>query len=154
MMRNEKITTILNGRAIKDRRTIIKGITFDYSSSLSRLHCPTITIKQAKAARNKTKGIIVQSYDKKAEIETRSNKGYILNRYDNPRYLYRLEVRLNYQELRDYFRKAGKPQSVDILFNPNFLSNLFFYHLGAVLRFTRGRKPLAWLDIIQCGGRV
>ena len=154
MMRNEKVTTILNGRAVKDRKAVIKGISFDYSSSLSRLHCPTITIKQAKAAKNKAKGITIQSYDKKAEIECSSGKGYILDRYDNPRYLYRLEVRLNYQELQDYFRKAGIPQSVDVLKDPEFLADLFFYHLGAVLRFTRGRKPLAWQDIIQCGGRV
>lgn len=154
MMRNEKVTTILNGRAVKDRKAVIKGISFDYSSSLSRLHCPTITIKQAKATKNKAKGITIQSYDKRAEIECSSGKGYILDRYDNPRYLYRLEVRLNYQELQDYFRKAGIPQSVDVLLVPEFLADLFFYHLGAVLRFTRGRKPLAWRDIIQCGGRV
>lgn len=154
MMRNEEVTTILNGKAVKDRRAIINGITFDYSSSLSRLHCPTITIKQAKAARNKTKGITIQSYDKRAEIESHSGKRYILDRYENPRYLYRLEVRLNYQELQDYFRKAGIPQSIEVLWNTDFLTDLFFYHLKAVLRFTRGRKPLRWQDIIQCNGRV
>lgn len=84
MMRNEKITTILNGKAIKDRKELKKGLDFNFSSSLSRLHCQTITLKQAKAARNKSKGITIQSYDKKAEIETQSGKDYILNQYGNP----------------------------------------------------------------------
>ena len=154
MMRNEKVSTILNGRAVKDRKAVIKGISFDYSSSLSRLHCPTITLKQAKATKNKAKGITIQSYDKKAEIECSSGKRYILDRYDNPRYLYRLEVRLNYQELQDYFKKAGIPQTVDVLEDSEFLTELFYYHLGAVLRFSLGRKPLAWKDIILCNGRV
>ena len=154
MMRNEKVTTILNGKAVKDRKAVIKGISFDYSSSLSRLHCPTITLKQAKATKNKAKGITIQSYDKKAEIECSSGKGYILDRYDNPRYLYRLEVRLNYQELQDYFKKAGIPQTVDVLQDPEFLAELFYYHLGAVLRFSLGRKPLDWKDIILFNVRV
>ena len=68
----------------------------------SRLHCPTITIKQAKAAKNKTKGVMVQSYDKKAEIETTSGKQYILDMYGHLRFLFRLEVRLSYRDLQEY----------------------------------------------------
>lgn len=154
MIRNKKVTTIINGKAIKDRDPSIGGLSFNFSSSLTRLLYPSFTLKQAKAAKNKSKGITIQSYNKKAEIKGSSGKEYILERYGNPRYLYRLEVRMNYQELQDYFRKAGIPQSVDVLLDPEFLADLFFYHLGAVLRFTRGRKPLAWRDIIQCSGRV
>ena len=154
MMRNAEISTILNGKAIKDRKGIIKGLSFDYSSSLSRLHCPTITIRQVKATKNKAKGITVQSYDKKAEIELNSDKQYILNFHHNPKYLFRLEVRLHYQELKDFFRKTGQAQSIKYLFNPSMLQNLFFYHLSSVLRFTKGRKPVSWQDIISCNGRV
>lgn len=154
MMRNEKITTILNGKAIKDRKELIKGISFDYASSLSRLHCPTITIKQAKAARNKSKGITIQSYDKKAEIETQSGKDYILNQYGNPQHLFRLEVRLSYANLKGYFSRLGQPQTIAALFDTDVLADLFFSSLASVLRFSRGRKPLAWQDILECNGRL
>lgn len=154
LMRNEKVTTILNGRAIKDRRQLIKGVTFDYSSSLSRLHCPTITIRQAKAVRNKSKGITVQSYDKKAEIEAESGKNYILNQYGNPQHLFRLEVRLSYQNLQNYFRRLGQPQTLNALFDPNILADMFYTNLSSVLRFTKGRKPLLWPEILACAGRI
>lgn len=154
MMRNEKVTTILNGRAIKDRKQLIKGVTFDYSSSLSRLHCPTITIRQAKAARNKSKGITVQSYDKKAEIDAESGKNYIMNQYGNPQHLFRLEVRLGYQNLQNYFRRLGQPQTLEALFDPKILADMFYDNLSSVLRFTNGRKLLSWLEILACNGRI
>lgn len=154
MMRNEKITTILNGKAIKDRKELIKGVSFDYASSLSRLHCPTITIKQAKATRNKSKGITIQSYDKKAEIETQSGKDYILNQYGNPQHLFRLEVRLSYANMKGYFSRLGQPQTIAALFDTAVLEDLFFFSLSSVLRFSRGRKPLAWQEILECNGRL
>lgn len=154
MMRNDKITTILNGRAIKDRKELIKSVTFDYSSSLSRLHCPTITLRQAKAARNKIKGVTVQSYDKKAEIETASGKQYILDRYGHPRFLFRLEVRLGYQDLKDYFKRIGQPQTIAALFDPNLLADMFYFNLSAVLRFTKGRKTLPWKGVLERNGKI
>lgn len=154
LMRNEDIKTILNGKQVKDRSKVIPGVTIDYSTSLKRLQCPTITIRQAKAIKNKDKGITVQSYDKKAEVETGSGKQYILDYYDQPRYLFRLEVRLRYQELRDYCRLINTVQGIDMVFDPEFLKGLYYYHLSAVIRFTKGRKMLAWPDLIDRNGRV
>ena len=154
MMRNDQIKTILNGKHLKDRKRVIPGVDFDYSTSLSKLHCPTITLRQAKAARSKDKGISVQSYDKKAEIALHSEKDYILDYYGQPQRLYRLEVRLHYQELQDYCRKAGVPQSIDMVFNPAFLESAFYYHLSSVLRFSKGRQKLQWADIIASNGKV
>lgn len=154
MMRNDRIKTIFNGKQLKDRKRIIPGVTFDYSTSLSKLYCPTITLRQAKAIKNKEKGVSVQSYDKLAEIRESSGKDYILNFYDNPPRLYRLEVRLHYQELQDYSRKMGKPQSVAMLFNPGYLESAFYYHLSSVLRFTVGRRKISWQEMIASNGRV
>lgn len=154
MMRNDQIKTILNGKQLKDRKSIIPGVTFDYSTSLSKLHCPTITLRQAKAVRNKEKGVSVQSYDKRAEIQASSGKDYILNYYDNPKRLYRLEVRLHYQELQDYSRKNGRPQAVEMIFDPAYLEGAFYYHLSSVLRFTMGRRKISWQEIIASNGRV
>lgn len=154
MMRNDRIKTILNGKQLKDRKRIIPGVTFDYSTSLSKLHCPTITLRQAKAVKNKERGVTVQSYDKYAEIHASSGKDYILNYYDNPKRLYRLEVRLHYQELQDYSRKIGKPQDVKMVFDPAYLEGAFYYHLSSVLRFTLGRRKISWPEIIASNGRV
>ena len=154
LMRNETIKTILNGRQIKNRSKVIPGVTFDYSTSLKRLQCPTITIKQAKAARNKDKGITVQAYDKKTEVEASSGKQYILDYYDHPRYLFRLEVRLHYQELQDYCKMINAVQCVDMIYKPDFLRDLYYYHLSAVVRFSKGRKKLAWPDLIDRNGKV
>jgi len=154
MMRNDQLKTILNGKHLKDRKRVIPGVDFDYSTSLSKLHCPTITLRQAKAARSKDKGITVQSYDKMAEIALQSKKDYILDYYGHPQRLYRLEVRLHYQELQDYCRKAGVPQSIEMVFNPAFLESAFYYHLSSVLRFSKGRKKLQWADIIANNGKV
>ena len=45
---------------------------------------------------------MVQSYDKKAEIETTSGKQYILDMYGRLRFLFRLEIRLSYRDLQEY----------------------------------------------------
>lgn len=154
MMRNDRIKTILNGKQLKDRKRIIPGVTFDYSTSLSKLHCPTITLRQSKAVKNKERGVSVQSYDKWAEIQASSGKDYILNYYGYPQRLYRLEVRLHYQELQDYSKKTGRPQDVEMLFDPAYLEGAFYYHLSSVLRFTKGRRKICWPELIASNGKV
>ena len=153
MMRDKGITTIINGKAVRDRKTVLRGIMFEYSSSLNRLNHPTITIKQAKAINNKNDGITVQAYDKKNEIELYSNKQYILDYHGNPKRLYRLEVRLHYQELKDYFTKRFIIPTTDILFDEEILRDLFLNHLGAVIRFTKGRTIIPWTELLGCNGK-
>ena len=154
MIRDKTITTIINGKAIKDRKRLLKGFNFDYSTSLDRLKYPTITIKQKKAITNKQNGITIQAYDKKAEIEQSSDKRYILDFYGQPKRLYRFEVRLHYQELKDYFSKANIESVIDTMSNQELLRDMFFYHLAAVLRFTQKRKKLDWPTLIKCNGKV
>ena len=154
MIRDKTITTIINGKAIKDRKRLLKGFNFDYSTSLDRLKYPTITIKQKKAITNKQNGITIQAYDKKAEIEQSSDKRYILDFYGQPKRLYRLEVRLHYQELKDYFSKVNEEPIIETISNQELLQDMFFYHLSAVLRFTNGRKKMNWPTLIKCNGKV
>ena len=154
MMRDKAVTTIINGKAIKDRKQVLQGVSFQYSTSLDRLKHASVTIKQKKAISNKQHGITVQAYDKKAEIEQNSDKRYILDFYDQPKRLYRLEVRLHYQELKDYFSKINGEPIFESITNQELLQGMFFYHLAAVLRFTQGRNKLAWPTLIKCNGRV
>jgi hypothetical protein len=154
MIRNKAVTTIINGKAIRDRKQVLQGVNFQYSTSLDRLKHATITIKQKKAISNKKNGIVVQAYDKKAEVEQNSDKRYILDFYGQPKRLYRLEVRLHYQELKDYFSKITGEPIIKTMSDQDLLQDLFYYHLSAVLRFTQGRKKLDWQTLIKCNGRV
>lgn len=154
MIRNKTVTTIVNGKAIKDRKQVLQGVSFQYSTSLDRLKYAAITIKQKKAISNKKNGIVVQAYDKKAEVEQNSDKRYILDFYGQPKRLYRLEVRLHYQELKDYFSKVNGEPIIKTMSDQDLLRDLFYYHLSAVLRFTQGRKKLDWQTLIKCNGRV
>ena len=154
MIRNKAITTIINGKAIKDRKQVLQGVSFQYSTSLDRLKHASITIKQKKAITNKQHGITIQAYDKKAEVEQNSDKRYILDFYGHPKRLYRLEVRLHYQELKDYFSKINGEPIFETMTNQELLQDMFYYHLAAVLRFTKGRKKLDWPTLIKCSGRL
>ena len=154
MMRNDEITTIINGKAIKDRKQVLQGVSFQYATSLEKLKYASITIKQKKAISNKRNGIILQAYDKKAEIEQNSEKRYITDFYGNPKRLYRLEVRLHYQELKDYFSNVNGEPILETLFNQELLKDMFYYHISAVLRFTQKRRKMDWQTIINCNGRV
>lgn len=49
LMRNKDITTIINGKAVRERKPVLKEILFEYSTSLDRLKYPTITVYQKKA---------------------------------------------------------------------------------------------------------
>ena len=154
MMRDKTVTTIINGKAVKDRKQVLQGVSFEYSSTLDRLNHPTITLKQKKAIANKCNGISVQAYDKKAEIDDHSNKQYILDHYGNPKRLYRLEIRLHYQELKDYFTMCKVFPTPEDLFDAEVLKKMFFYHLSAVIRFTKGRRRMDWETLLKCNGRV
>ena len=154
MMRDKAITTIINGKAIKDRKKVLQGVSFQYSTTLDRLKHTAITIKQKKAITNKQNGITIQAYDKKAEIEQNSDKRYILDFYGHPKRLYRLEVRLHYIELKEYFSKVNGEPIYETMTNQKLLQDLFFYHLSSVLRFTQGRKKLDWPTLIKCSGRI
>ena len=63
-------------------------------------------------------------------------------------------VYAHYQELQDYSRKIGKPQDVEMVFDPAYLEGAFYYHLSSVLRFTLGRRKISWPEIIASNGRV
>ena len=150
MMRSKDITTIINGKAVKDRKQILEGVCFEYSTSLDRLNNPTVTVKQKKAIHNKNCGVVVQAYNKKAEIETlESEKQYILDFYGDPKRLYRLEVRLRYQEIKDYLLMRRTEGTPSLLFDQGVLMDMFLYHLASVIRFTKGRAKISWNALLK-----
>lgn len=147
--KDKDTTTIINGKAIKDRQHIIPNMSVIYASTLDRLKNPSLYIKQAKAIHDKTKGITVCAYDKATEIQNASEKQYILDFYGNPKRLHRLEVHLNSGEIRGYCNNRHIVQTTDLLFSQEFLTEMYLYHLSAVLRFTKGRNKVSWEDIFN-----
>lgn len=48
----------------------------------------------------------------------------------------------------------GKYPSPEDLFDAEVLKKMFFYHLSAVIRFTKGRRRMDWETLLKCNGRV
>ncbi|MBQ7791242.1 MAG: hypothetical protein IJ377_03000 [Rikenellaceae bacterium] len=153
LMRNPELKTIVNGKQIKDRDAALKGITRTCRMSLNRDKTKSLTIKQAKAIKNKYDGITLDSYDKMDEITSKSEKRYILDYYGNPKRLYRLELRLNNQDIRKISDGLGIAITEDVIYDKERLDALYIQALQSMLRFTDGRKKLDWQMLFDCNLR-
>ena len=153
LMRNPNLKTIVNGKHIKDRDDTLKGITRTCRMSLNRDKTKSLTIKQAKAIKNKYDGITLDSYDKIDEIINKSEKQYILDYYGNPKRLHRLELRLNNQDIKKISEAVGIGITEDVIFDIERLDALYIHALQSVLRFTDGRKKLDWRMLFDCNLR-
>ena len=150
MMRNPELTTIINDKQIKDRNKILNNVTRTCGFSLNRDGGKSLTIKQAKAVKNKYDGITLDSYDKVREIESHSHKHYILNYYGNPKRLHRLELRLNNPDIKAIAKRLCMVITEDIIFDSNKLDAIYLQALHSMLRFTHGRKKLDWQMLLDC----
>ena len=148
-MKQSGITTIINGKAIKDPTDIIKDMFLIYKTTLKRIVDPSIYLMQKKASTNKSKGLHMKSYNKKMEIESQGEKEYILQYYDYPKQLHRLEVHQNRDEIIDFCVKYNIELSEEMLYDYDILSQMFYYHLGSILRFTEGRRKIGWKEILK-----
>lgn len=147
LYRNKEVTTILNGKRIVDRDEDRPEISRTLSGSLNKDKYQTIYIKQRNAIHDKSRGVSLKTYDKLAEIRNSSDKEYILDYYANPKKLYRTEVHLNNDEIRDYLQKRGidlNPYMMDW----SVLEDMFFHHLNSLIRFERGREKITWEDLL------
>lgn len=108
----------------------------------------TVTIKQRNAIKDKNKGVTVQTYDKAAEIVNASDKQYILEHYDNPKRLYRTEVHLNAEDIKNYVERRGIYYTPMILNDEATLEEMFFHFLGSVIRFQSREVDTSWQHIL------
>jgi hypothetical protein len=146
--KDKDVKVIVNGKVIDKENDVREGM-FVFPLNFKKLGNPTITVKQAKAIKDKTKGLTLCGYNKKKEIETASHKDYIKEFYGNPKSLHRLEIHQNNEEIKDFCRKNGIVQDVNLIFNQDFLDAMYDAHLSSLLRFTKGRAKLDWRDILQ-----
>lgn len=147
LYRNKEVTTILNGKRIIDRDEDRPEISRTLSGSLNKDKYQTIYIKQRNAIHDKSRGVSLKTYDKLAEIRNSSDKEYILEYYAHPKKLFRTEVHLNNEQIRDYLVK----RNIDL--NPymmdwSVLEDMFFHHLNSLIRFERGREKILWEDLL------
>ena len=140
---------ILNGKRIKDRKEDRPEIIYTYSGNLDRAKYLTLNIKQKKAIKNKSRGLSLTAYNKKAEIENSSSKEYINVTYGNPKKLYRLEVHFNNEELKDYFNMTKEELNLGTIYNQKVLLQLFYHSLGSLIRFEQGGKKIEWWDVLD-----
>ena len=149
LIKDKSVTTILNGKRIKNRDEDRPEITYTSSGSLNKTDkYMTVNVKQKNAIKDKSKGITLTTYDKVAEVKNCSGKEYILNYYGNPKKLYRTEVHLNNQEVKDYLEGRG------LFFNyymidEALLEDMFYHHLNSVIRFEKGKDHITWEGL--CG---
>ena len=146
---NKDIITILNGRRVVDREEDRPELTYTTSGSLNKQgKYLTINIKQRNAIKDKSKGITVQSYDKAAEISNASDKQYILQHYDNPNRLFRTEVHLNAEDIKNYIERRGIEYTPLILIDEATLEDMFFHFLGSVIRFQSRKVDVSWEHLL------
>ena len=148
-LHNKDITTILNGKRIIDRDEDRTEISYTFSGSLNKQDkYKTVNIKQRNAIRDKSKGITVLTYDKVAEIGNASDKQYILDHYGNPPRLYRTEVHLNAEDIKNYVERIGIQYTPLILFDEAVLESMFFHFLGSVIRFQSRKYDVSWEHLL------
>lgn len=147
--RNKDIITILNGKRIIDRDEDRPEIYYGNNGSLNKDDkYKTSYFKQKNAIRDKSKGIVVTTYDKEAEIRNVSHKQYIMDYYGNPKRLYRTEVHLNAEDIKNYVERKGIDYTPMILFDDTILEDIFFHFLESVIRFKSSKTDVSWQHIL------
>lgn len=148
-LHRKDITTILNGKRITDRDEDRVEISYTNSGSLNKQDkYKTVNIKQRNAIKDKSRGITILTYDKAAEITNASDKRYILEYYGNPKRLYRTEVHLNSEDIKNYVERSGIKYTPLILFDEAILEDMFFHFLGSVIRFQSRKIDVSWKHLL------
>lgn len=150
LLRNEDYVPIINGSKVEDRKSLIEEILYIGVGNLQRIKEYTLLISQKKASKNRSSGMSLMAYNKNREIKNHSKKEYIRDLYDNPKRLYRLEVRINSDTMKDLFQREKIEFSSRLLGDSNFLYFVFWTFLGRIIRFqsAKGRKVYGVLELV------
>ena len=143
-IRDENLIPIVNGTKVTNRDKLLEDILYIGVGSCRRIKEYNLIVQQ------KNGDLRLSAYNKKREIESNSGKQYIAEANGNPNYLFRLEVRVNGDTLREYFQHLGIEYNPMLLCNDDFLWRLFLDFSNRVLRFqtAKGKQTLDVLDIV------
>ena len=146
---SKDVTTILNGKRITDRDEDRPELTYTTSGSLNKQgKYLSVNIKQRNAIKDKSRGITILTYDKVAEICNASDKQYILEHYGSPKRLYRTEVHINTEDIKNYVERRGIQYTPLIRFDEATLEDMFFHFLNSVIRFQCKTEDVGWRHIL------
>lgn len=145
MIRNKDYTPIIQGTKRDDRDQIIEEIIYYSIGTLDRIKEHNILIGKKKDE------IQLNAYNKLREIQNNSHKDYISEANDNPRKLFRLEVRIGSDPLKNFFTSEGIEYNPLMFTNPNWLWLFFLTFSDRVIRFTHNttRKPHSIIDLLD-----
>ena len=143
-IRDEALIPIVNGTKATDRDKLLEDILYIGVGSCRIIKEYNLIVQQ------KNGDLRLSAYNKKREIESNSGKHYIAEANGNPNYLFRLEVRVNGDTLREYFQHLGIEYNPMLFCNEDFLWRLFLDFSNRVLRFqtVKGKQTLDVLVIV------
>ena len=144
LIRDKDYYPIINGSKITDRKRLIEDILYIGVGNLERIKEYSLLIQQKK------NDLSLNSYNKKREVENKSKKFYIMDRYKNPNQLHRLEIRINSDVLKDFFIRNRIEYNPSMFITDDWLWLLFLTFLNRVIRFqtVKGRKVYGVMDLI------
>lgn len=144
LIRNNNYYPIINGVKITDRKKLIEDIIYIGVGNLERIKEYSVIVQQKK------NDISVCAYNKKREIENKSNKDYIMMSNDNPKQLHRLEVRIKSDAIKDFFSSQLIEYNPMIFKDDNLLWLIFLTYLNRVIRFQeiKTKKTYSIIDLI------
>lgn len=145
MIRNKNYTPIIQGTKRDDRDQIIEEIIYYSIGTLDRIKEHNILIGKKKDE------IQLNAYNKLREIQNNSHKDYITEANDNPRKLFRLEVRIGSDPLKNFFTSEGIGYDPLMFINPDWLWLFFLTFSNRVIRFTHNttRKSHSIIDLLD-----
>ena len=144
MIRNKDYYPIINGTKITDRKKLIEDILYIGIGNLERIKEYNILIQQ------KDNDISVCAYNKKREVEHKRNKGYIMEVYNNPNQLHRLEVRIKSDAMKNFFDDEQIQYKASMLYDNNWLWLIYLTYLNRVIRFqeVKSKKTYNVIELI------
>lgn len=144
MIRNKDYYPIINGTKITDRKKLIEDILYIGIGNLERIKEYNILIQQ------KDNDITVCAYNKKREIEHKSNKSYIMEVNNNPKQLHRLEVRIKSDAMKNFFDDEQIKYKASMLYDNNWLWLIYLTYLNRVIRFqeVKSQKSYNVIELI------
>lgn len=136
---NPSLSVILNGKLKDDPKEVLDEIIYLQKGNQERVTDLSVYISQ-----KKKDGFKLCIYDKVKEVKV-SNKSYILDWMKMSQNLYRVELRLRNQHLKEYFTSLydfDLNQIYSYLCSQEFLSNIFLSFSMRLLRFRGPKKQV------------
>lgn len=144
-IRDESLVPIVNGTRVTDRNALIEDILYQGVGSCNRIKEYSLIVQ------HKKRDLRLSAYNKKREVENSSKKYYITEANGSPKFLSRVEIRINGDALNEYMRNESIEYHPMMFTDEALLYRLFLEFSNRVLRFRtlKGRKVLDVLDVIS-----